>query len=135
MIRAGRPDSPRLEGLSPRKREVMEILYRRGEATVAEILEEASLIPSYSAARSVLRSLGQRGLVRHVERGPRYVYRPAAPKERETRSALARILDTFFDGSAERTVKALLDLSRSEARSIDFDELERLIRDAKKQGR
>ena len=73
--------------------------------------------------------------VRHVVKGMRYVYRPTLPKEREERSALAQVLETFFDGSPEKTMRALLDISRTRDLDVDYDELERMIRRARREGR
>ena len=133
--RKGKPGSGSLAALSPRARQALEFLYREGEAGVSEVLEACALIPSYSAARSVLRGLENKGFVRHVEKGLRYVYRPTVPKTREIGAALGHVLDTFFDGSPEKTMRALLDLSKSREIDVDFDELERLIEAAKREGR
>ena len=124
------------ERLSARSRQVLEILYRLGEATAGEILDVAGdEIPSYSAVRSILRQLVSKGRVMHVAEGQRYVYRPTVPRESQSRAALASVLDTFFEGSAERTMKALIDLSRSSKEDVDLLELERLIRKARREGR
>lgn len=124
-----------ITSLSPRARQAMEVLYRRGEAGVSEVLEECDLIPSYSAARSVLRSLTQKGFVRHEAKGMRYVYRPTVPRERQERSVLSQVVANFFDDSPEKTMRALLDISKSRDLEIDYDELERLIRKARREGR
>ena len=122
------------ERLSGRSRQVMEILYRLGAASANEILAESGGdIPSYSAVRSILRQLVQKGHVVHEEQGLRYVYRPTVARESQSRSALAQVLETFFDGSPERTMKALLDLSGDY--DVDFKKFEQLIREAKKEGR
>ncbi len=132
--KGSKDESAPLEGLSPRARQAMEIIYRRGEATVAEILEESELIPSYSAARSVLRGLKERGLVRHFEKGMRYVYRPVKPKSRQKNAALAAVIRNFFDGSAEKAMKAMIDLSRTDDVDLDLDRLEQLIHESKTSG-
>lgn len=122
--------------LSGRSRQVLEILYRLGEASANEILEAAGDdIPSYSAVRSILRQLVQKGRVVHEEKGLRYVYRPTVPRASQSQTALANVLNTFFDGSAEQTMKALIDLSRSPEHEVDLQEIERLIRQARKEGR
>lgn len=122
--------------LSGRTRQVLEILYRLEEATASEILDAAGGdIPSYSAVRSILRQLETRGLIEHEAKELRYVYRPVVSREKESRSALARVLDTFFDGSPERTMKALVDLSKSGEYDVDWKGIESLIRKAKKEGR
>lgn len=122
--------------LSARAEQVMEILYRLGEASANEVLE-ASLgdIPSYSAVRSILRQLQSKGRVVHEAKGLRYVYRPVEPRESKSQSALAHVLDTFFGGSPEETMKALLDLSKSRDVDVDLKKFEKMIRDAKKEGR
>ena len=126
------------EHLSARARQVMDILYRLGEATANEVLDAAGGdIPSYSAVRSILRQLETKGLVSHAEKGLRYVYRPRVSRTSRSRSALVEMLDTFFDGSAEKTMQALLDLSaeRGSSHEVDLDRLEKMIRQAKKEGR
>ncbi len=122
--------------LSARARQVLEILYRLGEASAGEILEVAGGdIPSYSAVRSILRQLVRKGRIVHEEKGLRYVYRPSVPTESHSQSALAHVLNTFFGGSPEKTMKALLDLSRSGDYEADLARFEKLIRKAKKEGR
>ncbi|MDX1579508.1 MAG: BlaI/MecI/CopY family transcriptional regulator [Gemmatimonadota bacterium] len=109
--------------LSRRERQVMDILYRLGEASVAEVRENLAEAPSYSAVRAHLRILEEKGHVEHHEEGPRYVYRPAVPKEKAKRSALRHLVDTFFNGSSSQAMAALLD---DEAASLTEGELERL---------
>ena len=118
--------------LSRRERQIMDILYRRGRATAAEVRQQMPDAPGYSAVRAMLRVLEDKGQVRHEEEALRYVFIPTASLARATRSALAHLVDTFFDGSAERAVAALLDgkLSREE-----LDRLSSLIESAKKEGR
>jgi predicted transcriptional regulator len=95
-------------GLSRRERQIMDILYRRGRATAGEVMEDLSGDPSYSTVRTQLRVLEEKGHVRHEEEGLRYVYNPAVPRHAARKSALRHLVDTFFDGSAEKTVAALL---------------------------
>lgn len=136
MARKKKAKSASDERLSARSRQVLEILYRLGEASAGEILEAAGDdIPSYSAVRSILRQLVTKGRVKHEEKGLRYVYRPTVPRDSQSRAALARVLNTFFDGSPERTMKALIDLSRSDDYDVDLLEIEKLIRKARKEGR
>ena len=118
--------------LSRRERQIMDAIYRRGQATAAEVLEDLPDPPSYSAVRAMLRVLEEKGHVRHEEEALRYVFVPTASLARATRSALNHVVDTFFEGSAERAVAALLDgtLSREE-----LDRLSSLIESAKKEGR
>jgi predicted transcriptional regulator len=93
--------------LARREREIMNILYRRGRATAAEVMADLSGAPNYSTVRTQLRVLEQKGHVRHEEEGLRYVYLPAVPRRAARRSALRQLVDTFFDGSAEQVVAAL----------------------------
>ena len=108
MARAASPTAPTL---SRRERQVMDILHRRREATVAEIMDDLPDPPTYSAVRSVLRILGERGLVRYKEDGPRYVYSPSIPTEAAREDVLAHVVRTYFGGSPEQAVTALLRMS------------------------
>src|SRR5215469_9733295 len=101
------------ENLTRREREIMDILHRRGRATAHEVLEDLSDPPSYSAVRALLRLLEERGHVKHVQDGPRYVYSPAVTRGDARRSALAHVVQTFFAGSVEQTVAALVESRRS----------------------
>src|ERR687888_967510 len=94
--------------LSRRERQIMDILYRRGRATAGEVMEELAGDPSYSTVRTQLRVLEDKGHVRHEEQGLRYIYVPAVPRHAARKSALRHLVQTFFDGSAEKTVAALL---------------------------
>jgi predicted transcriptional regulator len=121
--------------LSRREREIMDVIYRAGRATAAEVLDQISDPPSYSAVRALLRVLEEKGHLRHEEDGPRYVFLPIVPVERARQSALKQILHTFFDGSTEQAVAALLDLSSTRLSEAELDRLSRLIADARKEGR
>jgi len=121
--------------LSRRERQIMDVLYRRGRATVAEILEELPEPPSYSAVRAMLRVLEEKKHIRHEEKDLRYVYLPVVPREKARRSAVAHLLDTFFDGSAEQAVATLLDVSARDLKAEDFDRLAALIDEARKEER
>jgi|SRR6185312_4424670 predicted transcriptional regulator len=121
--------------LSRREREMMDILYRRGQATAAEIHAAMQDAPSYSAVRALLRVLEEKGHVRHREKNLRYVYLPVVPREKASRSAVTHLLDTFFDGSAEQAVAALLDVSAQKLSDEDFERLSALIEKARKEGR
>jgi predicted transcriptional regulator len=123
------------KGLSRRERQIMDAIYRRGQATVAEVLEDMPDPPSYSAVRAMLRVLEEKGHLRHEQRGPRYVFLPTVPREQARRSALRQLVRTFFDGSTEQTVAALLDLSGSKLSDAELDRLSRLIDQARKEGR
>jgi len=124
-----------LSSLSRRERQIMEVLYREGRATASEVLERLPDPPGYSAVRALLRILENKGQVRHAADGNRYVYEPRLPRDRAGRPALAGVLETFFDGSAEKAVSALLDLSRHELTDADLDRLSELIEQARLEGR
>ena len=123
------------KGLSRRERQIMDAIYRRGQATAAEVLEDMPDPPSYSAVRAMLRVLEEKGHLRHEQRGPRYVFLPTVPREQARRSALQQLVRTFFDGSTEQTVAALLDLADSKLSNAQLDRLSRLIDQARKEGR
>lgn len=113
----------------------MDILYRRGQATAAEIHATLPDPPSYSTVRALLRVLEEKGHVRHREKNLRYVYLPVVPRDKARRSAVAHLLDTFFDGSAEDAVATLLDVSAQNLSDADFERLSELIEKARKEGR
>ena len=127
-------ESPHID-LSRRGRQIMDILYSRGRASVAEVLQDLPDPPSYSAVRAMLRILEEKGHLEHDQEGPRYLYRPTLPRSKAQKSAMERIVRTFFDGSAERAVAALLDLSASELSDQELGRLAELIEQAKKEGR
>jgi len=119
--------------LSRRERQIMDVIYRRGRATAAEVLQDIADPPSYSAIRALLRLLEEKGHVHHEQDGPRYVYLPTVNRERARQSALKHVVRTFFDGSATDAVAALLDND-----AIDHAELDRLsalIEQARNEGR
>jgi BlaI family transcriptional regulator, penicillinase repressor len=120
--------------LSRRERQILDILYQRGQATAAEVQTGLPEPPSYSAVRALLRILEEKGHVRHEQDGPRYVYLPTIARGNAQRSALRHILQTFFDGSAEQAISALLDDSSSRLSSAELDRLARMIDTARKSG-
>jgi BlaI family transcriptional regulator, penicillinase repressor len=124
-----------LSNLSRRERQIMEVLYRDGSLTATEVLGRIPDPPSYSAVRAMLRVLENKGHVRHASEGTRYVYTPTLPRERAGGPALASVLETFFGGSTEKAVAALLDMSRQELSEDDLDRLSRLIDQARQEGR
>jgi predicted transcriptional regulator len=126
---------PKDTGLSRRERQIMDAIYRAGEATAQEVRDALPDAPSYSAVRALLRILESKGHVKHRQDGPRYVYEPTVPRERARKSALRQVVRTFFDGSAEDAVAALLDLSRGGLSDEELDRLERLIDQARREGR
>lgn len=121
--------------LGARTRQVLDAIYRLGEASAADVQREVPDLPSYSAVRSILRALEEKGLVEHREEGFRYVYSPTVAKTNASRSALTHVLETFFDGSPEHAIKALLDVSRDGGYDVDYEALERMLEDAREEGR
>ena len=128
-------DKTEATALSRRERQVMDILHRRAEATVAEIMAELPDPPTYSAVRSVLRILGEKNLIRYKEDGPRYVYYPAQDTEEARDDVLAHVVRTYFAGSPEQAVTALLRMSDVDMKADDIDRLRASIRNARKTGR
>jgi len=120
--------------LSRRERQILDILYQRGQATAAEVQAALPEPPSYSAVRALLRILEEKGHVRHEQDGPRYVYLPTVARGNAQRSAMRHMLQTFFDGSAEQAISALLDESSAKLSSAELDRLARLIDTARKSG-
>ena len=120
--------------LSRRERQMMDILYQRGRATAAEIHQALPEPPSYSAVRAKLRVLEEKGHVRHEEEALRYVYLPTMARDTARRSALRHMLSTFFAGSVEETVAALLDISAADLSPKDLDRISNLIEQARKEG-
>ena len=121
--------------LSRRERQIMDIVYREGRATPRDVLERLPDPPSYSSVRAILGVLENKGHLRHVPEGKSYVYMPTLPRTRASRSAMKNMLQTFFDGSTEKAVAALLDMSRSELSDEELERLSRLIEQAKEEGR
>jgi predicted transcriptional regulator len=121
--------------LSRRERQIMEIVYRRGEASVADILGDLPDPPSYSAVRALLRVLVNKQHLRHRADGPRYVYTPVVPRDRARAGALSELLDTYFEGSAMEAVAALLGSSRRRLSADELDELAALIAETRRKGR
>jgi predicted transcriptional regulator len=121
--------------LTRREREIMDILYRRGRATAAEVLEDMPSPPSYSAVRALLRILEDEGHIKHVQDGPRYVYLPAVARNDARKSALSHVVTTFFDGSIEQVVATLVESSRAKLSKDELERLAQLIEKAKKEGR
>jgi BlaI family penicillinase repressor len=125
---------PPHQTLSRRERQIMDILYRSGRATAAEIHEALPDRPSYSAVRAKLRVLEEKGHVRHEEQALRYVYLPLVSRDRARQSALRHMVETFFDNSAEQAITALLDLKTAALSRDKLDRLSELIDKARKEG-
>jgi BlaI family penicillinase repressor len=123
-----------LRELSRRERQIMDFLYQNGRATAAEVQAHIPDPPGYSAVRAMLRVLEEKGHVRHEQDGPRYVYAPRVARERAKRQALRHVVRTFFDGSAEQAMAALLDDRSAKLSDEDLDRLARLIQRARQEG-
>src|SRR5262245_348190 len=125
------PKRPITEDLSRRERQVMEILHRRGESTVSEILQALPDPPTYSAVRSVLRILAEKQLVGYREDGPRYVYFASRSTDKTRDDVLAHVVQTYFSGSTEQAVNALLRISETKLSDTQVGELRKKIRQAR----
>ena len=121
--------------LSRRESQVMDILYRRSGATVAEIMADLPDPPTYSAVRSVLRILGEKGLIKHREDGPRYIYYPAQSTETAREDVLAHVVRTYFGDSPEQAMTALLRMSDADMSDADVKRLRAIIGRARQSGR
>ena len=121
--------------LPRREREIMDALYQSGEATVNEVIERMPDPPSYSAVRATLRVLEDKGLVKHKQDGPGYVYLPAIPTQKAGFAALKHLVHTFFDGSAEQALVALVQMSDANLTPAELERLSDRIGKAKKEGR
>ena len=116
-----------LNELSRRERQIMDILFRDGQATASEVQAAMADPPSYSPVRAMLRILEDKGHARHEQDGPRYVYKPVIARERAKRSAMKHLLQTFFEGSHEQAVAALLDEASTSLSDKDLDRLAEVI--------
>ena len=121
--------------LSRRERQIMDVLHARREATAAEVLAALPDPPSYSAVRALLRILEEKGHARHRREGARYVYLPRASRVNASRSALKRVVSTFFQGSTAQAVAALLETADTELSGEELDKLQEIIKQARKEGR
>jgi len=121
-------------GLSRRERQIMDILFQRGKASAAEVREAMPDAPSYSAVRAMLRILEEKGHVKHQAEGLKYVYLPSIAREKAKRSAVKHLLDTFFNGSPEHAMAALLDVSATRLSDDELDRMAQMIEQARKEG-
>ena len=122
-------------GLSRRERQIMDILYQRGKSSASEVREGMANAPSYSAVRAMLRVLEEKGHVKHQEEGLKYVYAPVVARDKAKRSAVKHVMETFFNGSAEQIVAALLDVSSTKLTRDELDRMAEMIEKAKKEGK
>ena len=138
-VRVPKGNSPvsknKLNNLSRRERQIMDVIYQVGSASVSEVMERIPDPPGYSAVRALLRVLEDKSLVRHHQDGPRYVYTPTVSHNKARQSALQQMLSTFFEGSTERAMAALLDLSSTNLSPEELDRLAGLIERAREEGR
>jgi predicted transcriptional regulator len=123
-----------LDQLGRRERQIMEIIYKRGQANAAEVLADIPDPPTYTAIRGMLRLLESKGYLRHEQDGPRYVYFPTADPERVSKSALKHLVKTFFDDSASSAVAAMVGVYEKDLSDADFDALQLLIDTARAKG-
>jgi predicted transcriptional regulator len=121
--------------LSRRERQIMDALIARGRASASDIQSLIPDPPGYSAIRATLRVMEEKGYIRHEQNGPAYVYAPKIAPERAKRSAVKHILNTFFAGSAERMVAALLDVSSGNLDASELDRIAALVKEARQEGR
>lgn len=121
--------------LSRRERQIMDVLHARAQATAAEVLAALPDPPSYSTVRALLRILEEKGHVKHHRDGARYVYLPRVSKEAARKSALRRVVSTFFQGSVTQAMAALLESSDAEISDSELEKLQQIIKQAKKEGR
>ncbi len=122
-------------GLSRRERQIMDIVYRRGQATASEVLADMPDPPTYSAVRAMLRLLEEKGHLTHEEEGLRYVYQPTVSIAQAQKSALSHMMNTFFEGSTPQVVAALLELPDAHLSQNDLERLSQMIEQARQEGR
>lgn len=120
--------------LTRRERQIMDILYKRGRATAVEVMDDLPGNPHYSTVRTQLRVLEEKGHVTHEEHGVKFVYVPAVPRRAARKSALRHLVDTFFDGSAEQVVAAVLGGEGSKLSDEELDRIAELVEKARKEG-
>lgn len=118
--------------LSRRERQIMDVVYRLGRASVSEVLERLPDPPSYSAVRALMRILEEKGSLRHEQDGPRYIYLPTTPRADARESAMKHLLRTFFNGSTSAAVAALLDLGEDKLSDAELERLAQRIDEARR---
>ncbi len=122
-------------GFSRRERELMDIVYRLERGTAVDIRREMADPPSYAAVRTLLRILGEKGHLEYEYDGPRYVFSPTVSRAKASASALKNVLATFFEGSMQQAVAALIDMESKDLTDRDFDQLQELIDQARGEGK
>ncbi len=118
--------------LSRRERQIMDLIYARGEATAAEITEAMTDAPSHSAVRAFLRILEDKGFLKHREDGKRFIFLPTEPHAKASKSALRQVVQTFFEGSLANAVAALVDAKDGKISATELQRLESIIKQARK---
>ena len=121
--------------LSRRERQIMDVIYRRGQATALDVIGEIPEPPSYSTIRALLVVLEKKGHLKHTKEGSKYLYAPVRSRQQAAKSALRRVLQTFFESSVEKAVAALLDSSDKKLSDQDLDRMAKMIEKAKKENR
>lgn len=124
-----------LQELGKRERQIAELVYQLGEASVAELIGEMPDPPSYSTVRAMMGRLVAKGILKFRQDGKRYIYRPAVPRDRASRSAMRKLLSTFFAGQPSEAMAALLDVSGKELSGEDLARMKRLIDQAEREVR
>ena len=120
--------------LARRERQIMDVIFQLGEATVGDVLERLPDPPSYSSVRTIIRKIESKGLLTHRQDGKRYVYRAKQSRETASRTALQKLMDVFFSGSAPDTVAAIMDVSAKTLDPEDLDRISKIIEQALKEG-
>ena len=121
--------------LSRRERQIMDILYQQGKASASDVREAMEAAPSYSAVRAMLRILEEKGHIKHQAEGLKYVYVPTVARDKAKRSAVKHVMETFFNGSPEQIVAALLDVASTQLTPAELDRMSAMIENAKKEGK
>ncbi len=124
-----------LASYSRRERQIMDVIYKLGKATAAEVMESLPDPPGYSTVRTLLGVLERKGHLRHERQGYHYIYHPTAPVEKVSSSMLEHVMKTFFDGSATKVVSAVLDISDSDLSQKEYDEILKMVQKARQEGR
>jgi len=133
--RRARPHPPHVADLGRRERQILDAVYRLGRASVSDVRREIPDPPSYSAVRGMLNLLEEKGHLRHVQDGLRYIYRPVVAPADASRSAMAHVVRTFFGGSAAEAASALFDLPDRKFSREELRQLSQLVKQALKEGR
>lgn len=126
-------EQSRVPGLARREQQIMDVIHALGEASVGEVLERLQDPPSYSSVRTMIRHLETKGLLKHRPEGKRYIYRPSESRKRAGKSALRKLLDVFFGGSASEAMAAILDVQGNKIDHAELDRIEELLQGARRQ--